>query len=69
MEIICLDNIAYDLSQKTSFGFVLKIKNSTILLDCGPYSMQALHRQGIIPNDLDYVFISHMHPDHCLGLP
>ncbi|HSG29509.1 MAG TPA: MBL fold metallo-hydrolase [Candidatus Krumholzibacterium sp.] len=39
------------------------------LLDCGPGVVENLDRAGDGPGRLDHVFISHLHPDHTLGLP
>jgi ribonuclease BN (tRNA processing enzyme) len=40
-----------------------------VLLDCGATSLVALARQGIDPNTIATVFVSHMHVDHFGGIP
>jgi ribonuclease BN (tRNA processing enzyme) len=40
-----------------------------ILLDCGATSLVALKRQGIDPNTIAVVLVSHLHVDHFGGLP
>lgn len=40
-----------------------------ILLDCGATSLVALKRQGIDPNTVGAVLVSHLHIDHFGGLP
>lgn len=40
-----------------------------ILLDCGATSLVALKRQGIDPNTVAAVLVSHLHVDHYGGLP
>ncbi|WP_163645840.1 MBL fold metallo-hydrolase [Mycobacterium conspicuum] len=40
-----------------------------ILLDCGATSLVALKRQGIDPNQVGAVVVSHLHVDHYGGLP
>lgn len=40
-----------------------------ILLDCGPRSFDRMVDLGISPAVVDGVLISHLHPDHTLGLP
>jgi ribonuclease BN (tRNA processing enzyme) len=40
-----------------------------LLLDCGPRSFDRMVDLGISPAAVDCVLISHLHPDHTLGLP
>lgn len=40
-----------------------------LLVDCGATSLTALRQQGIDPNDIDTVVVSHLHGDHFGGLP
>lgn len=40
-----------------------------ILLDCGASSLIAMRAQGIEPNSIDTVVLTHMHGDHCAGVP
>ena len=39
------------------------------LVDCGASSLVALRQQGIEPNGIDGVVLSHLHGDHCGGIP
>ncbi|HEY2577338.1 MAG TPA: MBL fold metallo-hydrolase [Streptosporangiaceae bacterium] len=39
------------------------------LLDCGATSLAALKRQGLDPNEIATVVVSHLHGDHFGGLP
>lgn len=38
------------------------------LIDCGATSLIGLNREGIDPNSIDTIFISHLHGDHFAGL-
>jgi ribonuclease Z len=40
-----------------------------ILIDCGSNPMQVLPRNGILPNSITDIIITHFHPDHVSGLP
>lgn len=40
-----------------------------VLLDCGASSLVALRQQGIDPAGVDAVVLSHLHGDHCGGIP
>lgn len=42
---------------------------SKILLDCSPQTIQSLRKYNLSPNQIDYIFISHLHGDHSGGLP
>lgn len=39
------------------------------LLDCGASSLIAMRAQGIDPNSIDTILLTHMHGDHCAGVP
>ena len=41
----------------------------TLLLDCGPAIASVAFRALADPNQLDALWISHQHADHCFGLP
>jgi ribonuclease BN (tRNA processing enzyme) len=42
---------------------------SRFLLDCGASSLIALRAQGIDPNSIEVILLTHMHGDHCAGVP
>jgi ribonuclease BN (tRNA processing enzyme) len=39
------------------------------LLDCGASSLIALRAQGLDPNTIEVILLTHMHGDHCAGVP
>ncbi len=45
-----------------------KGKHRLMMMDCGPSTLPALHKKGYSLGDLDLIYISHLHPDHMLGL-
>ena len=47
----------------------LHFLNHRILIDCGESSINTMVRLGLPFVQLDYIFISHLHTDHILGLP
>lgn len=48
---------------------MVRTPRSTVLLDCGPTSLLSLKREGLTADDIDYIFLSHLHGDHFAGLP
>jgi len=53
---------------RTASSFLLEINNQRILIDCGPGTLYRLGELNIAPQDLDYVFLTHFHPDHSSDL-
>lgn len=45
-------------------AYLLETDGKKILIDCGPGTLIRLSEVGVKPEDLDYVFITHFHPDH-----
>jgi ribonuclease BN (tRNA processing enzyme) len=52
-----------------SSAYLVATDNTSILLDAGEGLSSALLRCGVDPLSISAVFISHLHPDHCIGLP
>ncbi|MPW29081.1 MBL fold metallo-hydrolase [Agarivorans sp. B2Z047] len=58
---------AYD-GQHTNASLLLKQDCFSLLIDCGPSVPKALFAKQITPEQIDAVYVTHSHPDHCLGL-
>jgi ribonuclease BN (tRNA processing enzyme) len=60
---------AFGAGSRLQTSFCVRSGPSTFLIDCGATSLIGMHRLGLSPNDIDTVFVSHLHGDHFGGLP
>jgi ribonuclease BN (tRNA processing enzyme) len=49
-------------------SFLLEHRDEKMLIDCGRTTPEMLKRAGIDVKDITYIYISHLHNDHCGGL-
>jgi len=63
----CGDAFGAGGSLQTSF--LVRAPTSVFLIDCGVTTLIGMRRLGLKPNDIDTVFVSHLHGDHFGGLP
>jgi ribonuclease BN (tRNA processing enzyme) len=55
--------------RRAGTSILLQAGDDGLLLDCGPRSFDRMVDLGISPTVVDSVLLSHLHPDHTLGLP
>ncbi|MDE6783512.1 MAG: ribonuclease Z [Paramuribaculum sp.] len=48
---------------------VINFRDHLYMIDCGEGTQSMMRRMGLKFSRLRHIFISHMHGDHCLGLP
>lgn len=48
---------------------VIDYRGSLMMVDCGEGAQLSMRRQRLKFSRLSHIFISHLHGDHCLGLP
>ena len=60
---------AFNAGANCHASYLVSSPSTRILLDCGSTTLLALKRAGVDINDLDAVFLSHLHGDHFAGLP
>ncbi|HML95535.1 MAG TPA: MBL fold metallo-hydrolase [Thermodesulfobacteriota bacterium] len=51
-------------ARRGSSGYAVELPGAKIVLDCGSGSTKRLAEAGINYLDVDYLFLSHLHPDH-----
>lgn len=49
--------------------FLLRGTDGDVLIDCGASSLIAMKRAGVDPSEIGWVLLSHLHVDHCGGVP
>ena len=49
-------------------GIYVQVANEHVLLDAGPGTLQRLHAAKVKFQELDRIFLTHFHLDHCLDL-
>ncbi len=49
--------------------FYVEHRHGAFLVDCGASSLIAMRKFGIDPNDIQIIFVTHLHGDHFGGLP
>ena len=48
---------------------VINLRDKLYMIDCGEGTQLQMRKMKIKFSRLDHIFISHLHGDHCLGLP
>ena len=70
MELVVLGSgTANPHPARSSAGFWLEISGGTIMLDFSASALHRLAQERLDWSNLDAVWISHFHLDHCCGLP
>lgn len=54
----------YVTDKRSGPSYLLEADGKKILVDCGPGTLRRLSQIGLSPLDIDYVFLTHFHPDH-----
>ena len=48
---------------------LVRYSRGQFLIDCGASALIGMNRYGVDPNGINVIFISHLHGDHCGGIP
>jgi len=69
MELIILGSgTTVPLTDRASPSVAIFIEDQFLLMDIGPGTVRQLARAGLSHEDIDYIGISHFHPDHTADL-
>lgn len=60
---------AFSASGKHQAGYLVRGGGTAFLLDCGSMVLASMKRDGVDPDCVDTIFLSHLHGDHFAGLP
>lgn len=56
-------------ANRDNTSFLIKIEKEKILIDCPGSIVSKVKKIGVNPAEIDYLFLTHIHPDHIYGLP
>lgn len=69
MEIVILGSgTTVPLTERASPSVAIFVEDQFLLIDIGPGTVRQLARAGLNHEDIDYIGISHFHPDHTADL-
>ena len=60
---------AFGAGGRLQTSFQVRSRGANFLIDCGTTSLIGMRRLGLQPNEIDTVFVTHLHGDHFGGLP
>ncbi len=60
---------AFGAGGRLHTSFHVRAVDTCFLIDCGASSLIGMRKLGLDPNEIDAVFLSHLHGDHFGGLP
>jgi ribonuclease Z len=60
---------AFATHHRTNIALLVQEGDARLVVECGPTILYQLDRAGLTASQVNYLFISHHHGDHVLGLP
>ncbi|MBS3819082.1 ribonuclease Z [bacterium] len=60
---------AVSSAQRDNTSLLLRHQETTLLVDCSGSAIQKLKKLGVEPPNIDFILVTHVHPDHIYGLP
>ncbi len=60
---------AFATGRRTNIALLVQEDDASLVVECGPTILCQLDRAGATAAQVNYLFVSHRHGDHILGLP
>ncbi len=60
---------AFSAGRRSNPGLLIEARNFRMLVEAAPTIMQQLARVGFKATEIERLFVTHFHGDHCLGFP
>jgi len=54
------------LVHRAGSSYLVQVGDENLLFDCGPGSARRLLEAGVNPAEIDHLFLTHLHYDHCV---
>ena len=55
-------------ADRSSSSVLLRLSGANVLIDLGPGTLRQLAKASVIVTEIDYIFLTHLHPDHSADL-
>lgn len=59
---------AVPVADRFPAGYLIEHGDRKVMVDCGPGTLRRLAQAGVTPAQLDAVFLTHYHTDHCADI-
>ena len=54
------------LLHRAGSSYLVTLDGESLLFDCGPFCVRRLLEKGVSPTQIDAMFLTHLHYDHCM---
>ena len=54
------------LLKRAGSSYLASVDGERLLFDCGPQCVRRLLEKGVSPTEVDHLFLTHLHYDHCV---
>ena len=65
LQLLCTGTPA-PLAHRGGSSYLVQTGDETLIFDCGPASVRRMLEAGLALPSIDYLFLTHLHYDHCI---